>query len=913
MNFDQINSEPDEPNLDTIQNKEKFKQSPKELIKKRNKRNALSDYNKLQQFNEQLIVERQIQNRGSMLSFFLKNIYVKRFLNRLLLRKKIKQQYQQEIFNLIDDKSAYYTTISNRIQQFPSLLNLDFFQNVTNLMEKKVYFVIKKYISIIPIIQPENYAKITFDVIGTTARLYFLYLIPVDLAWAQYAFLFQSLSFITIIMITILIAEFLFNLNVAYYQEGNMVTDRKQIAKNLISKSYGLEIFSTIILILALIFPDIQTQKQDSTPQNLIFLLFLVHKVNIDRIVTVYETAINLSKKFSSYLTLVKLLMFFFYVVHVFACLWYWVGKYNKNNPENWLYRAEILDDSWDQQYLVSFYYACVTMFTVGYGDLTPKTQIERVVTILFIILSSVQLPYSVNTVGNIIQQISAYGEERKNKLRTINSYMQRKNVPYTLQNQIRQYLDYYWQLQASEESEDEKQIIQQLPENLRDTLMIKANHSFFNKVSLFKDNFSIAFKQKLLKKINHLVLQPGQIIEIPDEKQDCPTLFYIEEGTIEVFLNQKHKQCIRKVNKQQALGIDNFIVGTITTEIFKSIGLSKLLILQRNDFINVLSQFPEDFETFCKLKDDILFNQDLQLFEYNCIACGMNSHKVVHCPFIHYAPQKDFIIKKFNYYKNQKRRDHLRSNNKTKRYFQLSELNFLKKQISIISNKITTPHLVQNKQQQKSLTQSKNLLSNPHVKSNSQQKPLDMQPLRLIDYGEKPMIIYNLRGNTQNTCRINQKSNTKILFINAVKKVIAIQRWFGRNDLSMIDRFETSFDCKLIRELIVDLKRAKEVNQKDLDSIEMLLIKTKNLNKYERKRMDQFELAREFKVYFSSFNLSKIVERLNFTKYQKYYIRKLQKLLPYLKYPGNFIKQYKVKLKHKKLKRSHNNNVLLN
>lgn len=54
-----------------------------------------------------------------------------------------------------------------------------------------------------------------------------------------------------------------------------------------------------------------------------------------------------------------------------------------------------------------------------------------------------------------------------------------------------------------------------------------------------------------------------------------------------------------------------------------------------------------------------------------------------------------------------------------------------------------------------------------------------------------------------------------------------------------MIDRFETSFDCKLIRELIVDLKRAKEVNQKDLDSIEMLLIKTKNLNKYHRKLMD--------------------------------------------------------------------------
>jgi potassium voltage-gated channel Eag-related subfamily H protein 5 len=43
-------------------------------------------------------------------------------------------------------------------------------------------------------------------------------------------------------------------------------------------------------------------------------------------------------------------------------------------------------------------------MFTVGFGDITPKTEAEVVVTILFIILSSIQLPYSVNTVGNIIQ-----------------------------------------------------------------------------------------------------------------------------------------------------------------------------------------------------------------------------------------------------------------------------------------------------------------------------------------------------------------------------------------------------------------------------------------------------------------------------------------------------------------------------
>lgn len=35
-----------------------------------------------------------------------------------------------------------------------------------------------------------------------------------------------------------------------------------------------------------------------------------------------------------------------------------------------------------------------------------------------------------------------------------------------------------------------------------------------------------------------------------------------------------------------------------------------------------------------------------------------------------------------------------------------------------------------------------------------------------------------------------------------------------------------------------------------------MLLIKTKNLSKYERRNMDAFEQAREYKVYGTNFNI---------------------------------------------------------
>jgi hypothetical protein len=52
-----------------------------------------------------------------------------------------------------------------------------------------------------------------------------------------------------------------------------------------------------------------------------------------------------------------------------------------------------------------------VTMFTVGYGDISPLNSLEKVFCICYMFLSTLQLSYSVNTIGAILTLLKEKNE----------------------------------------------------------------------------------------------------------------------------------------------------------------------------------------------------------------------------------------------------------------------------------------------------------------------------------------------------------------------------------------------------------------------------------------------------------------------------------------------------------------------
>lgn len=48
----------------------------------------------------------------------------------------------------------------------------------------------------------------------------------------------------------------------------------------------------------------------------------------------------------------------------------------------------------------MALYFSFITMVTVGYGDVVPKSTGERVYTIIFVLISAITFAYVVNTIG---------------------------------------------------------------------------------------------------------------------------------------------------------------------------------------------------------------------------------------------------------------------------------------------------------------------------------------------------------------------------------------------------------------------------------------------------------------------------------------------------------------------------------
>lgn len=159
-------------------------------------------------------------------------------------------------------------------------------------------------------------------------------------------------------------------------------------------------------------------------------LLFFFKIFSFRKCLREIKDKFSLKRSILRKITLLKLLFTILIIAHYLACLWCFTAIYEKRaDPTTitWLDKAligELSTNNWSEQYLNAYYFSAVTMITVGYGDITPVTPLEKLISILTMLLSCGVFGYTMNSIGVVVQEFNKINQLMQEKLLSINKYM---------------------------------------------------------------------------------------------------------------------------------------------------------------------------------------------------------------------------------------------------------------------------------------------------------------------------------------------------------------------------------------------------------------------------------------------------------------------------------------------------------
>jgi hypothetical protein len=92
--------------------------------------------------------------------------------------------------------------------------------------------------------------------------------------------------------------------------------------------------------------------------------------------------------------------------------------------------------------YISSLYWAFATMTTVGYGDIYPITNKEKLFAMLSMLVACGVFAYVVGSIETIVRRSNTIESQFKEKILHINQYLMHQKVPKYLIRQVRRYLE---------------------------------------------------------------------------------------------------------------------------------------------------------------------------------------------------------------------------------------------------------------------------------------------------------------------------------------------------------------------------------------------------------------------------------------------------------------------------------------
>ncbi|ONF86835.1 cyclic nucleotide-binding domain-containing protein [Leptospira santarosai] len=267
--------------------------------------------------------------------------------------------------------------------------------------------------------------------------------------------------------------------------------------------------------------------------------------------------------------------------------LGFWISIVAHWCAVGWLYMDELnsAKTGWDE-YVKALYWSVMTLATVGYGDVLPVTTNQRIYVILVMMLGAAVYATVIGNIASILGNLDLIRAAQLKRMSQVDSYLRARNLPYLIRRKIR---DYYMYIMERGFGENEKELLSDLPLSLQREVKIHLHRELLEKVPFLK-GAEAALVTTLVFSLKHHIFLPGDIIF---RKGDIGhNLYILSEGKVEI-LSKNDTEVIATLSEGQFFGEFALVTEEPRSATVRSVGISELYTLSKEDFLRVLNLYP--------------------------------------------------------------------------------------------------------------------------------------------------------------------------------------------------------------------------------------------------------------------------------------------------------------------------------
>lgn len=235
--------------------------------------------------------------------------------------------------------------------------------------------------------------------------------------------------------------------------------------------------------------------------------------------------------------------------------------------------------------YIKSFYWALTTLTTIGYGDITPHTNIGRIYTCFIMIIGVGMYGIVIGNISRILASADRHKEQTREKISDLLMFMKHYRIPDGLQKAA---IAHYGHLFSKRLSDNDEKIIADLPHALQQEMQIYMKIKLISSIPVFQ-TCSHACLKEVSTHLEQIYSSPGDmIIKIGDIGEE---MFVISHGNVDVILESGER--VATLHDGQIFGEIALLKEITRTANIQSVTYCDLYKLTKKNFNLIVERYP--------------------------------------------------------------------------------------------------------------------------------------------------------------------------------------------------------------------------------------------------------------------------------------------------------------------------------